>query len=480
MKKLTLLVMAVATLCAYGQAAPQKKTSGYAIEITVIGVNPNDPIHLNRYAEAESQFVDSLRLNANNKATFTGTQKLAAGMYNISLPNTANVVVDFFISDKAPQTFSLSFDTSAGMQSMVIEGSPENNAFADYIRFMVGLRQRGQALQERMQKNQHNADSSAFINEQMQALNASLKSKWAEIGAAHKGSTLDLFFKSLQEPEAPEPNISPLVANRDSAMQAYYMNFYTEHFFDNIDFSDARILNMPLLNNSLKTYFTRVLPLDAEILTAQADFVVNKAKANRTVYEFVVKNCYELFRTIPYAELEPIAIYIAEQHAVNDEANWIDKNFVDRMKTAVRLAKLNPEGSIATNLKLQNITGQYEALHDIQARYTVLYFFNPGCGTCAMVTPILWETYKQYRDKGLQVFAVYVDRNREEWQPYIDKNQYHGWINVWDPDGSEGIYEKYDVHAIPTIYLLDAEKKIILQNTTIDGLKNVLKALFQM
>jgi thiol-disulfide isomerase/thioredoxin len=478
MKKLLFISLAVLVCNTGGAASPRKTTTapakGYAIELQTTGAKQGEQVVLNRYANAESTRFDSLQLDAEGKAVFKGGQPLAAGMYSISAGNSN---LDFFISAGAPQQFSLAFDVVQGYASLVVNGSPENEEFAGYMRFINALRQRGQQLQARMQQYQQNPDSAYSITAQMKQLNTAVMDRMAAIRENFAGTTLAFFFQSMQEPEAPEPNISPMAANPDSLRQAYYMNFYKEHFFDNVDFSDLRILNLPVLTNLFNTYFTRVLPLDAAVLKPQVDFLINKTKARREVYEFTVRNQYDFFRHGPYPEIEDIAVYIADQYVVQDSAAWADKLFVSRLKEAVRVGKLNPFGTIATNLKLQDPNGQFISLHDVQAPYTVLYFFNPLCGTCAMVTPILWETYQVYRNKGLQVYAVYVDKTRTDWIPYITEKYQFDWINVWSPDETENIYAKYDLHAIPTIYLLDNEKKIIQKNTTIDELKATLPAL---
>jgi thiol-disulfide isomerase/thioredoxin len=459
-------------------AASQKKTAaplkGYAIEVQITGAKQDAWVRLSRYENAESAAFDSLQLDAGGKALFKGDQPLAAGMYSLKVEESN---IDFFITAGTPQQFSVTFDTAQGAPSLAVKGSPENEGFADYMRFIGSIRQHAQRLQERMQLYRQNPDSAYSITSQMQQLNRQVKERIDAFSENYPGTTLSFFFRSMQEPEAPEPNISPMSPNPDSLRQAYFMNFYKEHFFDNVDFSDTRILRMPVLANLFPTYFSQVLPPDKEVLQAQVDFLIGKTKLNREVYEFTVRNLYDFFRHAPYPEVEPIAPYIADTYVVQDADTWTDAAYVDKLKEAVRLEKLNPFGAIATNLKLQDPNGQFFALHDVQSPYTVLYFFNPLCGTCAMVTPILWDTYQAYRNKGLQVYAVYVDKTKTDWLPYITEQYQFDWINVWSPDDTENIYAKYDIHAIPTIYLLDNEKKIILKDVSIEELKATLSTL---
>ncbi len=458
-------------MSAHSHATAQtKKTAagGYAIEVTVTGVKQGDIILFNKYANSESLLVDSLFFDANGHVAFTGSEPLKAGMYNLNFG--FNTSVDFFITEGVTQRFALVFDLEKGMSSLAVNGSAENEGFAGYMRFLNGLQQRGNQLQERMQQHQNNPDSANAIGAQLQELNVQVRAEMDKIQQNYPGTTFAFFFKSMMEPEAPAPTISPMSANYDSLMQAYYMDFYKNHFFDNIDFADPRILHVPLLDNLLNVYYTRVLPLDAEVLTQQTDFILEKAKVNREVYEFIIRNRYEFFRNAPYPEIQGVALYIAEKYVVDDAQNWTDKAYPFRMEEVVRLGKLNPAGSVATNLTLKDPDGETVSLHTTDGKYVVLYFFNPGCHSCALVTPVLWELYQEYRAKGLQVFAVYVDRTESDWLPYLTEHKYD-WVNGWDPDGTENLYEKYDIHAIPTIYLLDGDKKIIGRDILIEQLK---------
>jgi len=49
------------------------------------------------------------------------------------------------------------------------------------------------------------------------------------------------------------------------------------------------------------------------------------------------------------------------------------------------------------------------------------------------------------------------------------------WINVYDPDGSSKIEEKYDLYALPMIYLFDKDKKVVYKDISVVKLGNILK-----
>ena len=112
-------------------------------------------------------------------------------------------------------------------------------------------------------------------------------------------------------------------------------------------------------------------------------------------------------------------------------------------------------------------------MSEVRAPLTILYFFNPECDACGPITDQLVPVYNRVKNRGVTVYAAYLDRKTEVWENYIAEKKLD-WINVYDPDGSEGIEAKYDIYAIPMIYLLDAEKKIIARDVPVNALEELI------
>ena len=88
--------------------------------------------------------------------------------------------------------------------------------------------------------------------------------------------------------------------------------------------------------------------------------------------------------------------------------------------------------------------------------------YNPTCEHCMKETPQLVEWYKKNKNSGVDVFAIAIDTDKNEWTDYIEKNGME-FTNVFDPT-NESIYAKYYVNVTPEIYLLNKERKIIAKN----------------
>jgi peroxiredoxin len=123
-------------------------------------------------------------------------------------------------------------------------------------------------------------------------------------------------------------------------------------------------------------------------------------------------------------------------------------------------------------------TGKYVSLYDVKANYTVLIFWDHGCGHCKKEVPKLAELYKKLKEKGVEVYAIETEDKPEEWKKFIRENKLN-WINVHEPDQYRRAVTKkiYDIYSTPVVYLLDENKIIKAKRIDTEQLGNFIEAL---
>jgi thiol-disulfide isomerase/thioredoxin len=338
------------------------------------------------------------------------------------------------------------------VKSLSFIGSYENQLFADINRMMESIRNGDDTKQKQLEAVVHDFEKKA------------------------PGAMLSLFMKSIRNPVIQEPKIPGMVLNRDQYFRDQIRKQFLEHFFDNIDFSDERILRFPVLEEKTITYFRNIVQPHPDTLQFRIMKFLAQAKASEQVYLWGIRYLYELFREASFNGSAVVCSFIANRYILPESWRWKDAGFIDKVRTRVLKADRNAPGKVATDLVLKTPEGTTKSLHSVVSTYTILYFFNPGCESCLPVTSSILNLYNKYKQKGITVFAVYPDRNRDEWLKYI-RNLKPGWIHVYDPDGNQRIKEKYDIFAIPLIYLLDQDKKVIKQDIPVDELEQFLSRL---
>ncbi len=424
-------------------------TRGHHITLELKNSTPTDTVFFRNLRYDSRKDLDTILPVKNNKYLIQGENHLPEGMYEVNVKN--RVSLEFFISDTMKQNFTATADIRNPVATVVFIGSEENQAFADYKRFM----------EEAIKRHPYPLPPSG-INRKLET-----------IAGRFPGTMLEMYIHTVMEPVPPAPPVPLVLPNQEQVVQDYQYNYYVRHFFDRIDFSDKRVMEMPVLKHKAGIYFSRVLIPDPDTLISGVVNFLQKTASNDELFTASVRELYGLFRELPVPGGNDISSYIAEKYILSDPERWNDPHFVDKTAERVRKSKLNPPGSKTAALKLRAPDGRMIDLYKVDAPMTVLYFFNPGCEACNPVTRELNDLFRQYKNKGFVVFAVCLEADRELWLDYIRKENLH-WINVYDRDRSEGIEEKYDLHAIPMIYLLDRDKKVIVKDVSLELLRKYL------
>ena len=383
-----------------------------------ISVNPKgllavgDTLYMISY-DKKSNYIAKAVINNNGIARFAGKPALQSGMYTIVVDDGVITNLDFLISDTQSQKFTIVYDIENLANLRVFIGSKENEAFIRY--------------------KKQEAQTSDFKQYPM----------------------LSFFIKS----------ITPVSETLDNKI----------HYFDNTDFSDNRTAKTPILEYKLYDYFFHVLNvLDTTELKQGIDSILYKAAFDEDVYRVSAAFLYDIYINSPLPDHGLIAEYIAKNYILSGFTSIFDSNFIDKVKSETNWINQNPVGSIAPDMKLQSISGDYMRLSDVKAKATILLFLDPDCGVCREVVPQVYKLYQTFKDKDITVYAVYLGYEVNEWKSYIISNKYD-WINVWSDDNPEVIYQNYSLLGMPTIYLLDSEKRIIAKDIEIEALGDFLE-----
>ena len=135
-------------------------------------------------------------------------------------------------------------------------------------------------------------------------------------------------------------------------------------------------------------------------------------------------------------------------------------------------ALVNSVGTKAADIKYKYCIGgdpwnlRDGSLYGIKADYTLIFFNNPDCPACAQMlkelsqAPIVQRMVEQGR---LAVLALYIDQDLERWRANL-KDYPQEWIYARDYSQSINIERIYTIRAIPSLYLLDSGKRVLLKD----------------
>jgi thiol-disulfide isomerase/thioredoxin len=171
--------------------------------------------------------------------------------------------------------------------------------------------------------------------------------------------------------------------------------------------------------------------------------------------------------------MDALFVDIAREYYLSGKANWADSATLAVIRENVIFMENNLMGKQARNLRMETYDGIPYFLCQGKSRYTILVFYEPTCSHCKEFVPKLYnEIYIPYRNKGVEVVAIYNQNDKKEWGDFIQQQHLNDWINVWDEFYQSRFKVIYDTRTTPSVYLLDKDKKIIAKKFSIDFLKS--------
>jgi thiol-disulfide isomerase/thioredoxin len=248
------------------------------------------------------------------------------------------------------------------------------------------------------------------------------------------------------------------------------------HYWDHFDFSDTACIHLPQIVEQAFVDYVEIMPYTTTATVASSiQAMLKKAEAEEKVFTYFT-DLYEKYLYDPNSPMRNDEFYIPVLEAILASPLQKEKT---RPAYLLDLAKRNRIGEKAADFTYTLADGKKATLHALSADYTLLFFYNPDCRNCQEVSEQLQASPAvQYllKDYKMKVLAVYPDLDLTAWRNYLLKMP-REWINSYDATMHLQNEEVYDLKAIPTLYLLDKDKKVLLKDPSFEQLDNYLAAL---
>ncbi|MFO7940698.1 MAG: thioredoxin-like domain-containing protein [Bacteroidales bacterium] len=419
----------------------------------------------------DKQYIDdTIRIDVAGRGAIQADTLLPQGIYMVVLEQSNY----FELLIGQDQQFSFTTDATDFIGTTKFKGAPVNTGFQEYQRFMLKQNKQNMELRQRMQQVGDNADSLKIIQAKLSILDEEVKQKWQQLQKEYPNSMLSVLINGMKNPEIPEFEIDSDVENKDSARWFQSYNYNKLHYWDNIDFSDERLLYTPIFHRRLNHYFANILRPNPDTVITYIDKTLAQTKGNEQMFRYMLQFFINHFQGTKIMGMDKVFVHLAENYYLTEKVDWISEDTREEIRERMLLTKPNLIGNIAPDLKLPNSFGEYERLHDITAEAILVYFWEPECGHCKKATPVIKEAYEKFRDAGFEVFAVYTQSDKERWIKYIHDNNIE-WINVFDPYYTSNFRGYYNVRSTPLLYLLDKNKKIIAKQFAAKDIEAILQ-----
>jgi len=430
----------------------------HLIKITVNGLTQKETYLANFYGDKNTK-IDSVMSDTAGFVEFDIKPGTPSGMYRIIFGK--NSFLDFIYND---ENVEIKTNINSVYDSLQIIRSVENKEYYAFLIEGNDYRKKFDLLAPVVnyfpQKDSfYDTVLNKYISVQKQFLSFidSLISKYP--------GTYATKILEVRKPLYYDPNLD------ESGRREYAK----EHYFDNVDFSDVELVKSNVYTTLAIEYltlysnpsFTQDI-LENEFIKA-VDKIMYKAMDDPIIYDFIVDYLVGGFERYHF---DKVLDYISENYTPDQCENEDKKNDLQtRLQKYAELAV----GKKAPDISIPDTSGKIIRLDKIKSKYTLVLFWASWCPHCTETLPKIFNLYENsISRKNLEVLAVSLDGNRDEWLAALHQGGYT-WLNGsdlkgWDSDAAVD----YNVYATPTMFLLDKNQKIVAKPITFEELKQAL------
>jgi thiol-disulfide isomerase/thioredoxin len=429
----------------------------------------------------EKQYVkDTAVVDADGWFTFSADTLLPPGIYLLVLKPDNNFLQ--ILMPENDQEFTLTSDVKDSVNKMKFKGSSDNDIFYEYLRFLNKQRPEADSLRAKLSRAKGNVADSTRYSKELEGLDKIVKKFQADLISKHPGTLSERITKASIDPEVPEFKGDDM----EKARQRYY--WVREHFFDNIDLTDPALLRSPVLHAKVDQYMTKIAPQHPDSINVAIDYILAKIKNAPEINKYFLVHFLNYYAKSQIVGFDACYVHIAQTYYCVGQAPWTKKEDLEKIcDNALRLEPILI-GKTAPNIVVTDRQNKPHALWDVDADYTVLFFWAPDCGHCKKAAPFMVEFAQHFKDKGVKVFAVCsaVAKTVEEgdvpdcWKGVEEKGFTDDlFMNMADPFIRSRYKKLYDIQSTPQIFVLDRSHKILMKRIGAEQITTVMEEVMK-
>ncbi|WKZ67383.1 MAG: DUF5106 domain-containing protein [Flavobacteriales bacterium] len=476
-------------------AASQNTGPKRVIEAQVLGMAKGDTVYLANYYGNKLYYADTAIVDAKATAVFKKESGYAAGVYAVVVPGPK--YFELVVNEPVIKVSTRKEDLLPALQ---VKQSRENELFIGYIRFLNERRLEGEAQKARLDAAKDEATRTE-VKAAMEDLDKRVKQNQRDLVSGNPGTLVASLVKMSMAVELPEPRKAD--GSLDSAA-AYYQ--YREHFWDNFDLTDDRIVRVPVFGNKLEEYLTKVIAQVPDTINRLADALIARTGSSKETFKYIVHNITHKFETSEIMGMDAVFVHMALTYycpkpGQASRVDWMEADKLEKLCERARKQAPLVLGRKAPYLCLTDSTEEkWINFYDLKEEFVVIIFWDPHCGHCKKELPEIYKVYKErLKPMGVEVYAVAkaVDESlMKDWKKFIRENT-PDWVNVGltknvfeeakkDPRKfiprlttleSLNYADTYDVFSTPKLFVVDGDRRFVGKSLTADQIADLVTRL---
>jgi len=438
----------------------------------------NQFIYLGYYYGKQKPVVDSVKLDNNSFGIFKKDKKLEKGIYLIGYPDKSGY---FELLIDKEQKFSVFADTVNLLNNLRFEGSPDNDLFLQYQKFTS---EKGKEIENAKTKlaAATTKEDSAKLRTVIDKAGKEIQKNRFDIMGKNPNATITALLNAMKDPEIPPADQHP--GGKYDSTFAY--NYYKNHYWDNTYFFDERLVRTTFFEDKLDRYFENLVAPNADSVIKEIDWMLAYATANDEMQRFLLVKFVNRYLNLKYMWDDKIFVHLFEKYFSQKDYPWLPEKGKKTIFDRAYSLMANLFGTQAAQIELPDSAGKIKSLFSLTDSFTVIVFWDPTCGHCKETLPRIDSIYRaKWKSLHVKIYAIgkETDGTKADWLKFINDKHIEDWVHVYNSKAENdsrvnnnipSYYQLYDVQSVPTIYLLDKEKRIIAKKLPFEQVDEVL------
>ncbi|HHH50266.1 MAG TPA: redoxin domain-containing protein, partial [Saprospiraceae bacterium] len=407
---------------------------GYQIKVQLDSFQEKQ-IYLGYHLMDKQYIQDTVEINKDGFFIFKGDEELVGGVYLLIMPPD-NQYFPILIS-KGEQHFTIKANAKNPFKNIEIKGSPDNKLYYDYLTYLSKQIPIKNKLIEAYEKEGISEADKKAIEKKLEDLDEEVK-KYHENLANNKPKSFSaLLAKARSSIVIPEFKNE---ASEDDVKMKRYL-FYKKHYFDNFKMDDPRLLRSPELFKRIDYYIQNLTPQHPDSINVSLDRIFKLIEGSEETFRYYLSHYLNEYAKSKIVGMDAVYVHLVENYYAKGRAPWVDEESLKKITDNARTLKPILVGKIAPDIKVYKQEKETVSLHDIDAKYTIMIFWEPDCGHCKKTMPVLRDLYPKLKKQGVEVLAICTkkyDKDKklaevEKCWKFLDEHEMTKWINATDP-----------------------------------------------
>jgi thiol-disulfide isomerase/thioredoxin len=260
-----------------------------------------------------------------------------------------------------------------------------------------------------------------------------------------------------------------------------------EHFWDDVDFGDDRLLRTPFFDPKLEEYFKYYVSPEPDSVIAEVNYILLSSRGGEDMFKYLLGRFTDKYINPEIMGQDKVFVFLFNNFFSKGDTTWLNDKQKEFIFNRAYSLMSNLIGEQAAVMNLVDSAGKSKPLYSVQAPFTFVAFWDPNCGHCKEMIPRVDSIYNAtWKKQGVAVYAVNIDEEAlPAWRKYIVEHKLNSWTHVINLKKINWLNKKHKKQTSGNymmytrrlhFYLLDKDKRIIAKKLSLEQFNDLIQA----